>query len=302
MSKILILGANGVLGQSLKSIFTGSSRYSTITWDKENLDITNKQAVLRQIQAIQPDVVINAAAYTDVDAAEKNQELAMKVNGEAVGFLAEASRCLGALFVHISTDYVFGQESKQGYKEDDIPQKPLNVYGKSKLLGEKLLLREEPKGLKYYLIRTSWLFGKAQLLQKHNSPIKKNFVDAMLALAKTRKELSIVDDQHGKATYAEDLANTIQRLVEQNAQPGIYHFTNEPALTWYSFAKEIFAVQKQLNPHFNVPKIFPVSSKEFPRPAKRPHFSVLLNTKLPKGRNIKEALQGYLTNHLKEGG
>jgi len=294
MSKILILGAKGMLGQVIVQEFSDDKKYQIVAWDKKDLDITNGHKAIKAISALKPNIIINTAAYTDVDGAESHKDLAIKVNGEAVKILASASNKIGAIFIHISTDYVFGQEKKKGYSENDVPQNPLNVYGKSKLLGEKLLLKEGKNGLRYYLIRTSWLFGKNG----------KNFIDTMLNLAEKNDILRVVNDQHGKPTYAKDLAKTIKYILKSKMDSGVYHFTNEPQQTWYSFAKLIFEIKKEINPKFppkadqpradKIPKIVPVKTEQFPRPAKRPEYSVLLNTKLPQGRNLKEALREYL--------
>jgi len=286
MRKTLILGSHGMLGQALFEVFN-NKKYETIAWDREDLDITDNRKVTQVITTIKPKIIINAAGYTDVDGAETDQELAMKVNAQAVGYLAKVSRLVDALFIHISTDYVFDGKNKKGYKETDFSDKSLNVYGESKRLGEEALIKEAENKLKYYLIRTSWLFGSGG----------KNFVKTMIGTAYQRKDLSVVDDQQGKPTYAKDLASTIKYIIESDLESGIYHFTNEPKLTWHKFAKIIFDIKKEIDPSFPVPKVFPVSSEEFPRPAKRPEYSVLLNTKLPKGRNIKTALRDYLTDY-----
>ncbi|MFA6437192.1 MAG: dTDP-4-dehydrorhamnose reductase [Candidatus Paceibacterota bacterium] len=286
MQKILILGAKGMLGQALVIEFSDNKNYNLIAWDRENLDITDSEKVIKSITDIKPEVIINAAAYTDVDGAETNKELLLKVNTQAVGYLTKASRIVNALFIHISTDYIFDGKNKKGYKETDFSKKSLNTYGESKRLGEEALIREAGDKLKYYLIRTSWLFGLGG----------KNFVKTMINTAYQRKDLSIVDDQQGKPTYAKDLANTIKYMIESDIESGIYHFTNEPKLTWYKFAKIIFDTKKEIDSSFPVPKVFPISSEEFSRPAKRPKYSVLLNKKLPKGRNIKMALKDYLRN------
>ncbi len=296
MSKTLVLGAKGMLGRAVIQEFSNDEKYQIVAWDKETLDITNGRKAIKAIKALKPDIVINAAAYTDVDGAESHKDLAMKVNSEAVGILASASNKIGAFFIHISTDYVFGGDKKDGYKENDIPRNPLNVYGKSKLLGEKLLLKEGENGLRYYLIRTSWLFGPAPRGMQGD---KKNFVDAMLNLAKKNDILQVVNNQYGKPTYAKDLAKTIKYIVESKVESGVYHFTNEPRQTWYGFARLIFEIKKDIHLKFRIPKIVPIKTKQFPRPAKRPKYSVLLNTKLPQGRNLKEALREYLGKPIK---
>jgi dTDP-4-dehydrorhamnose reductase len=286
MHKILIIGAKGMLGQALVREFSDNENYEIIAWDKEDLDITDSGKVTKTITAINPEIIINAAAYANVDEAENNKELSLKVNSQAVGYLAKASRIVGAFFIHISTDYVFDGKNKKGYKETDFSKKSLNVYGESKRLGEEALIKEASNKLKYYLIRTSWLFGEGG----------KNFVKTMIDIAYQKKDLSVIDDQQGKPTYTKDLASTIKYMIESDFGSGVYHFTNEPKLTWYKFAKIIFNTKKEIDSSFPVPKVFPVSSEEFSRPAKRPKYSVLLNTKLPKGRNIKMALKDYLKN------
>ena len=271
MTTILLLGAKGMLGSDFREMLFGLKQYHLVS------------LVAKKITQVRPQIIINAAAYTNVDQAETESETAKKINGQAVGFLAKMARQNGALFVHISTDYVFGQEKLQGYQESDFPRNPLNVYGQSKLLGENLLLEEAKKGLKYYLIRTSWLFG----------PYGKNFVQTMLDLAKTQTTIKIVNDQWGRPTYTCDLVKTVNHMLQNNFKPGIYHFTNLPTLTWYRLAILVFRAKKKEDPRFLPPQIVPIKSKEFSRPAQRPHFSILLNTKLPQGRNIQKALQDY---------
>lgn len=278
--KILILGAKGMLGGYLAAIFSDSS---PILWDKDDLDITDRDAVRRKITDLKPDVVINAAAYTAVDDCEKNSELANKVNGEAVKYLVEAMNeakppsC--PIFVHYSTDYVFDGKNSNGYKENDEPYNPINNYGESKLMGENHVLNYP----KHYIIRTSWLYGKGG----------DNFVDTMLGLGKTHGQLKVVNDQHGKPTYAYDLAKRTRELLEGSHESGIYHVTNETedaqkGIAWFEFAQEIFLLSN------NKVDVIPCTSDEFPRPAKRPEWSGLVNTKLPALRNWKEALKEYL--------
>lgn len=271
--KILILGSKGMLGCELMEVFND---FETFGWDKEEIDITSREQVNEKIEELKPSIVINAAAYTDVDGCETNKELAMKVNGEAVGYLASICKKIGAVFIHYSTDYVFAGDNPDGYKEGDIPRKPLNVYGQSKLLAEELLKKNTKM---YYLIRTSWLFGR----------FGKNFVETMLKLARNQNELKVVNDQHGKPTYALDLARRTRQLIENQSPCGIYHLTNEGVTTWYDFAKKIFKLAQ-----ISKVKPIPVTSDEFPRPAKRPQHSILLNTKLPPTRPWQEALHEYL--------
>jgi dTDP-4-dehydrorhamnose reductase len=273
--KILITGANGMLGTALKDVFAD---YDVMLTDSEELDITNAEAVHDLISEIRPNYIINAAAYTNVDGAESDANVAMMVNGEGVGNVSSAACANHAILVHISTDYVFDGNNEKGYTEDAQEFGPLNVYGESKLLGEKLLQENCDT---YYLVRTSWLYG----------PGGKNFVTTMLSLGEERDEIQVVNDQIGRPTYTYDLAEAIKMLIEDEYGYGIYHCTNDVTqggISWYEFALEIFGQSKTSC------EVVPVSSEAFPRPAKRPHNSIVLNTKLPKQRDWKEALTVYL--------
>ena len=280
--RILILGKNGMLGHELQKVF---AKEDFIALGSKELDITDREAVFETFMSIQPDLVINATGYTNVDLAENEQEMANEVNGYAVGVLAQACREIDATFVHFSTDYVFDGE-KNSYQEDSGTN-PKTAYGQSKDIGEKLLIEEmemeefqnEPSG-KYFLIRTSWLFGK------HG----KNFVDTIIKFAQEKPELKIVNDQHGKPTFAKDLAEQTKWLIESKEYPsGVYHIVNEGETTWYDFAVQILTLKGITTP------LIPCSTAEFPRPAPRPKYSVLVNTKLPQLRNWKEALEEYLS-------
>lgn len=283
--KVVILGAKGMLGRDLGRVFYDFAPYLL---DKDELDITDRKGTSALLRHLSPDVVINAAAYTDVDGCETNRELAMGVNGEAPRYIAEAAKEVGAVFAHYSTDYVFDGNKSEGYSEDDEPALsagkpggPLNFYGESKLAGERAV-REA--GGSYYIIRTSWLYGING----------KNFVETMLRLAEAKDELKVVNDQHGKPTFSLDLARKTRELIEDKKDFGIYHITNEQATTWYDFACEI--IKRGLTPPKagSDPKVSPCASSEFPRPAKRPQYSILLNTKLPPLRPWQEALAEYL--------
>ena len=293
--KILILGAKGMLGRELAGVFND---LKPVLWDKEDLDITDEKSVRGRIFELKPDIIINAAAYTAVDDCEANQELAMKVNGEAVKYLAESAKVIGAVFIHYSTDYVFDGEKPVGYKENDEPRNPVNIYGESKLLGEKYVSNgsSRNKSLKYYIIRTSWLYGRNG----------KNFVDTISELLQNRDQIKVVNDQYGKPTYAHDLAIKTRELLEGDYLSGIYHITNETenkekGISWYDFAKEIFLINREKIGHAyrqagKNKEITPCASMEFPRPAKRPKWSALVNTKLPLTRNWREALKEYLNS------
>jgi len=277
--KILILGSKGMLAQDMVKVFEEEELF---LWDREDLDITNKEDVGIKILETRPDVVINTAAFTDVDGAEANKKIAFKVNAEAVGYLVETAKKADAILVHFSTDYVFGQEKKEGYKETDIPKSPKSIYGESKLEGEKEILKE--KNLKYYLIRLSWLFGPSF---GHDY---KNFVNTILRIAKEKEEIKVVDDQFGKPTYTLDLARALKNIIEKNKDFGIYHLPNETSTNWFEFAKKIVQVAGLET------KIIPCKTEEFPTPAKRPKYSTLLNTKIKLQRSWQVALEEYINN------
>ncbi len=277
-NKIIIIGAQGMLGQELAKVF---QEEKPLLWDLPEIDITNENQIKQKILEINPDLVINAAAYNDVDGAEKNEALATKINGMAVRYLAKTINAIGGILVHYSTDYVFRGDKKEGYKEHELPD-PQSVYARSKYLGEQELFKNVDK---FYLIRLSRLFGKSAL----SKVAKKSFVDTMLGLAKTKKELNIINEELSCPTYAPDLARQTEYLIENNLPYGIYHITNSDACTWYEFAKAIFTIKK-----IDV-KLTPVSSDFFPRLAKRPKYSILINTKLPVLRSWQEALREYLS-------
>lgn len=258
--KTLIFGASGMLGSDICKVFP-----EALPLTHRELDITDKTQVLDRIQKINPDLVINAAAYTDVDGCEDNQELAFHVNGHGPGYLADACNKIGATLVHFSTDYVF-DGSKKEYTEFDTPN-PINVYGKSKLLGEQEITENLDN---YRIIRTSWLFGK------HG----KNFVETILKLSHDMDEVKVVNDQFGKPTYTVDIARRLKEIVE--LEPGVYHLTNDGVCSWYEFASAF------------INNAVPCTSDEFPRKAKRPKYSVLTNTKIEPMRHWKEALKDYL--------
>src|SRR3989338_6689702 len=273
--KVLILGAKGMLGRALAEAF---SDLQPVLWDQFDLDITDAEEVREKLLALKPTLILNAAAYTDVDCSEKNIDLAMAVNGTAVGYLAKTAKNLGAILVHYSTDYVFDGAKKEGYKEDDSPN-PLSAYGNSKLLGENLL---KEKGEMYYLLRASWLFGEGGA---------KNFVRRILTKAEKERKLKVVADRFGKPTYAKDLAKRTREIIKSQKPCGIYHLTNEtPAggITWFDLAKKAIEIKGLKK------KIELCASAEFPQPARRPQYAALINTKLEPMRSWEEALAEYL--------
>jgi len=284
MPKVLILGAKGMLGQELATEFSVNG-YETIGWDKEELDITDYIVTATKISDLHPDIIINAVAYNAVDKIEEDEkafDLAKKINSEAVENLAGICKELQAVFVHYSSDYVFKGNSEKGYKEDDQTD-PINKYGITKATAEKNILEI---GGKFYIIRLSKLFGKPAV----SEGAKKSFVDTMIWLATEggKTHLDLVDEEVGCITYAPDLARLTHEIVESQRPFGIYHGSNSGVCSWYQWAKEIFEIKK-----INI-DITPVSGDKFPRPAKRPMYSELLNTKLPRQRDWKEALSEYL--------
>ncbi len=279
-TKILILGAKGMLGQDLAKVLVD---FDLILWDKTEIDIADEYQVNKKIIDLMPQIIINCAAYTAVDDCETHKDLALRVNNQAVGYLALAAKKIGAIIVHISTDYVFNGKNKNGYVEDSQEFGPLNFYGESKLLGEKSLQNIADK---YYLVRTSWLYGQNN----------KNFVETMLSLGKEKKEPKVVNDQFGKPTYTVDLAKQILYILNSNLPFGVYHATNETkegGISWFEFARKIFELAKLDT------KAVSCTSQEFTRPAERPAYSALINTKLPKTRDWQEALKEYLDLRIK---
>ena len=256
--KILITGANGMLAKAVKEKFANETLILT---DSNELDITVEKSVMEKVKEINPEYVINCAAYTAVDKAEEDKELAKKVNSLGVENLAKACRNTGATLIHVSTDYVFDGklDINKVYREDDKTG-PVTVYGITKLSGEQKLIENCDK---YYIFRTAWLYGEGN-----------NFVRTMLKLGSEKKEINVVSDQHGSPTYTEDLANIIYQAIEKKIPYGIYHATNQGYTTWYDFTKEIF---KKANCNC---RVNPVTSEQFVRPAKRPKNSMLSKDKL----------------------
>jgi len=274
--RVLIVGAKGMLGQELARAFAGHDLH---LWDREELDIADKDDVLKKIKQLNPDLLINAAAYNLVDKCEDEFDVARRINGEGPVNLSMAAAKIGATFVHYSTDYVFAGDQEAGYREYDLPA-PVSKYGESKYLGEEVLEHNDAT----YLIRTSRLFGR----QAGSDGAKKSFVEVMLRLASEKPELELVDEEMSCPTYAVDLAERTREIIEGNYLPGIYHVTNEGGCTWLQFAEEIF---KQAG---RSPKLLSVSGAKFPRPARRPMYSILLNTKLPRMRSWQAALKDFL--------
>ncbi len=284
MFRVLILGSRGNLGSQLMDVFRRD--YEVIGWDRDEIDITEYKKLEKSITNVEPDIIINTVAYNAVDKCEESEielEKARELNGEAVKKLAEICLELDAVFIHYVSDYIFDGQKKEGYKEDDKPL-PINKYGFTKLLGEQSVLALHSQGLKYHLIRTSKLFGPPG--ESENA--KPSFFDIMLERAKEKKPLKVVDDEKSCFTYTPDLARATLALIEDLNPYGIYHLINEGPATWYEAALALFDVT-----HKTV-EISPINSEDFPRSAKRPKYSILLNTKVKKLRYYEDTLKEYL--------
>ena len=273
--KILITGSNGMLGHDLCEVLDS---HELILTTSKTLDITDQSHVMDFICDIKPDIVINSAAYTDVDGCEENNDLAYSVNGDGVKNLALACREIDACLVHISTDYVFDGSATEPIAEDGQIG-PISVYGKSKLRGEEAIQEILDK---YFIVRTAWLYGING----------KNFPKTMLELAENHSEITVVYDEVGTPTYTPDLAYGISELIETNYY-GIYHLTNSGKCSWCEFSRYIFEIaEKDVN-------VIPVTAAEFARPAPRPSYSVLENKNWVEHgfkplRDYKEAIQEYI--------
>ncbi len=274
MLNILVTGANGQLGQELQELAKGSENINFIFTDVEELDLTDNDAIDRFVADLSLDFIINCAAYTQVDKAEEDKQIAMLINTAVIDSLVDVAINKQATLIHVSTDYVFDGSQTTPYIEDDVSF-PLNVYGATKLEGEKII--QYTPNVNAYIVRTSWLY----------SSFGNNFVKKMLSLSKQNDELSVVFDQVGTPTYARDLAKAILTIVNntdaQITEPKqeVYHFSNEGVASWYDFAKEIFKI-KNINC-----KVKPVLSSHFNYVAERPRFSVLDKSKIKKDFNIE---------------
>lgn len=250
--RILVTGASGMLGRDLCRAF---ERHEVTALDRAGLDVTDAAAVMEAV--IGHDIVVNAAAYTAVDAAETDEDRAFAVNASGAGHVAAASAAHGARMVQISTDYVFDGTATEAYAED-APRNPVSAYGRTKAAGEELALARNPG--RTYVVRTAWLYGAQG----------RSFASTMLRLAGERDTWPVVDDQIGQPTWTRDLAEKILELIERDAPGGIYHGTNSGRTSWYGFAREILR-EAALDPE----RITPTTSDAFPQAARRPSFSVL---------------------------
>lgn len=258
---ILVTGGNGQLGNEMR-VVSKESRNRYIFTDVMELDITNLEAMRYMLKMERVDVVVNCAAYTNVDRAEEDEIMADLLNNKAAGNLAVVAKEVGATLIHVSTDYVFQGDKNTPYKED-CETSPLGVYGRTKLAGERSI---QATGCNYLIFRTSWLY----------SSYGKNFVKTMQRLTRDKNSLKVVFDQVGTPTYAGDLAAIIYKVIEKDMldKQGIYHFSNEGVCSWYDFAQEVCELSG------NTCNIEPCHSDEFPSKVKRPNFSVLDKTKV----------------------
>ena len=268
--KVLVTGANGMLRQDLCPILEDEG-YDVVETDIYNMDFTNLSEVKNVIEKNMPDIVIHLGAYTNVDNAEDEPEKAYKINVEGTKNVSEICKKNNITLLYISTDYVFDGTKHTKYSTVDMPN-PINIYGKTKFEGEEAVKKCE----KYYIIRTSWLYG-------HHG---KNFVETMISLVSQNKEIKVVDDQMGCPTWTVELANGIVKILAEEMPFGIYHVCGSGETSWYGFAKEIFRLC-DLNAN-----IKPCTTNEFQRKAKRPKYSVMENNKIC--RNWESALKDYI--------
>src|SRR5450759_4209135 len=279
--RLLVTGANGQVGWELSRCLMPLG--NVVALDHRQCDLSQPELLRNLIHSIKPDVIVNAAAYTAVDKAEQEEQLATTVNGTAVGVLAEESRKTGILLVHYSTDYVFDGVKQTPYTEEDAPN-PINVYGRSKLAGDTAMRQA---GGAYVILRTSWVYARR----------RQNFVRTILRLASEREELRIVDDQIGAPTWARNIADATALIVRvvcpEQAQGqyafGLFNLTASGATSWHGFAKAILedATRYALLPAQHLPQLKPIPSEEYPLPAVRPKNSRLAGDRLSKRFGIE---------------
>ena len=258
---ILITGCNGQLGNEIKLLQAMYAQHTWFNTDVNELDITDKAAIERFVEANEIGGIVNCAAYTAVDKAESDLLLARKLNADAPAFLAEAVVKRGGWMVQVSTDYVFDGTKHTPYVESDEPC-PNSIYGQTKLEGEQAVAKFCPNSM---IIRTAWLY----------SEFGNNFVKTMIRLGKEREQLGVIFDQVGTPTYAHDLATVIMTAIDKGIKPGVYHFSNEGVTSWYDFTKNIHRLSG-----ITTCKVSPLHTVEYPTPANRPAYSVLDKTKI----------------------
>lgn len=265
---ILVTGANGQLGMEFRELATIFTGYNFLFVSREEMPVDNKEAVEVFFSSNHIDYCINCAAYTAVDKAETEKEIALNINATAVGNLAALCKQYHAGFIHFSTDYVFNGEANEPYKEDHATD-PVNYYGYTKLAGEEAAVQNNPASV---VIRTSWVYSR----------FGKNFVKTMLRLMSEKESIGVVADQQGCPTYAADLAAAVMQLIEAGKIfPGIYHYCNEGVISWYEFAMAI----KEISNSSCI--VNPITTKDYPTPAKRPSYSALDTKKIQSVCSIK---------------
>ena len=268
MTRILLTGMAGQLGSELQQTLAPQGEVMGV--DRHRLDLTQPDKIRQVIGKCKPDLIVNAAAYTAVDKAETETELANAINGTAPTIMAEAAQQLGAALIHVSTDYIFDGKKNTPYTEDDTPD-PINAYGQSKLWGEEGVLKHCDRAL---ILRTAWVYGAQG---------KGNFVKTMLRLGAERDQLRVVVDQVGTPTWTGDLGGAIAQLaqsLQSDTLTGIYHFTNSGVTSWYDFAVAIFEEAQQIGFPLQVKQVVPITTAEYPTPAARPAYSVLSSQKI----------------------
>lgn len=269
MKRILVTGCRGQLGNELQRLAADiEDAYQFYFTDVEELDITDRKAIYTFVETHNISVIINCAAFTAVDKAESQPELCNLLNNIAPGYLAEAAASIGGTMIQVSTDYVFDGKGHVPYKEDAATN-PQSVYGRTKLEGEEAVIRNCAGSM---VIRTAWLY----------STYGNNFVKTMMRLGREREELGVVADQIGTPTYARDLARVILTAVERGIVPGVYHFSNEGACSWYDFTRAIHRLAGIKNCH-----VRPIHTEDYPVAAPRPHYSVLDKSKIKAAYNIE---------------
>lgn len=278
MTRILITGANGQLGNEMRLLAREHSEYDYLFTDVAELDICDEQAVADYVRRHEVDVIVNCAAYTAVDKAEDNEELCDRLNRLAPGYLAKAVAARGGKLVQISTDYVFDGTAHVPYTED-CPTCPDSVYGRTKLGGEQEAFAHCPDTM---VIRTAWLY----------STFGNNYVKTMLRLGRERGTLGVIFDQVGTPTYARDLAAVIFAAIGKGIVPGVYHFSNEGVCSWYDFTKAIHRLAG-----ITTCRVSPLHTDEYPTRATRPHYSVLDKTKIKQTYGVEVP---YWTDSLEE--
>jgi dTDP-4-dehydrorhamnose reductase len=279
---ILVIGAKGMLGMELVSVYGQNTSFEVVGWDIDDVDITKKDDLYKKLKELtpKPHIVVNTAAYTNVDKAEEEKDKAFEINAYGPMYLAAITNEMNIPLMHFSTDYVFDGKKVDGYFEkDDDYLKPVNVYGQSKLKGEELVKKYNSK---HYIIRMSWLFGK------HG----RNFVTKILDLAENQASIEVVNDQVGNPTYAKDIALETVQMIREKASFGVYHLTNttpdDAGVKWEDLARKAIEIKGLPTTVVGVP------SSTFPSKAKRPQYSILLNSRRRHLRFWENALLDYL--------